>query len=310
MTTGEENTVRVSTVHMREVGREIRLARKRSRIAANKVCDELGWSQAKLSKVENGIRRLSSWDVARLLGLCGANRETHDALQMLTGEADTGYFVRRHNPGTPEALAVVAMHERMATTITTYWPALIPSLVQSADYARRLLSATLTDAAELDVVVEARMARRDELLYGTKVPYVRLYLAEAALSGVVGDFAVMHDQLTALAMLAGRDNVTIRVIPAGIGHESLAHGGTYLELPKLPAVVYAEMDRVTVITDQSDLVASWQRKLRHLDEFALPKSKSLDLLLAWTAFYDQPLTSTPLPRSLAAASNLGDRPVG
>ena len=187
---------------MREVGQEIRLARRRSNIKATKVCEELGWSTAKLSKIEKGHRRPSSWDTASLLGLCSTGRETHDALRVLVGESDTGCFVRRHGNQLPETLTVVAMHEAMAIAITTYGPVVIPSFVRSADYARELLTPVLEKTDDLDIAVESRMARRDALLHEPGAPRVLVYLGETALSRVVGGPAVMHDQLTALAMMA------------------------------------------------------------------------------------------------------------
>jgi hypothetical protein len=132
------------------------------------------------------------------------------------------------------------------------------------------------------------MARRKALLYGPNSSHVVVYLGETALSGIIGSRAVMHDQLTALAMMVGAGVITLRVIPAGIGHASLSHGGTHLELPNLPAVVYAEVDCMTVVYDEVDLVARWRSKEHRLDELALGVSESLDLLLTWTDFYDRP----------------------
>ncbi|MFD9734896.1 helix-turn-helix domain-containing protein [Umezawaea sp. NPDC059074] len=288
---------------MREIGQEIRLARQRSNIKATRACEEFGWSASKLSKIEKGFRRPSSWDVARLLGLCSVGPETEGTLRALVEEFDAGYFVRRHGNRLPEALTVVAMHEAMATAVTTYAPVVVPSLAQSADYARALLNDELEAGADVDAAVESRMARRNRLLYGVTAPCVVVYLGEMALSGVVGSAAVMHDQLTALAMMVSRGVITLRIIPRSASLSRLGQGGSQLEFRRFPSVVYAEIDCLTVVYDDVDLVNRWRTKESRLDEVALTASDSLDLLLYWVDHYGRLSTSVAPPAPAAAGSD-------
>jgi hypothetical protein len=86
--------------------------------------------------------------------------------------------------------------------------------------------------------------------------------------------------------MSGADNVTTRVIPTCGVRESLRHGGTYLELRNLPAVVYAETDLMTVVYDDAKLVERWVHKRRQLEELALSPAESIEALLDCADAYD------------------------
>ncbi|PRY29195.1 DUF5753 domain-containing protein [Umezawaea tangerina] len=269
------------------MGYELRLARSQSTVKGVKACEDLGWSSAKLSKLESGARGAIEWDVATLLGRYVSDRSTRDRLRLLTSEPDIGYFLRCHGLDLPESLTAVSMHERLAATIVSFDPVVIPSLVQSADYARELLRASAADAEQLEAMVENRMRRRDEIVYGADGPEILIYLSETALSKSLGSDVVMQDQLYGLVMMVRSGAATIRVIPSGVSHASLRHGGTRLDLPNVPQLVYAETDLMTVVYDDASLVERWNRKLRQVDELALSPEASIGVLVDYTDAYDR-----------------------
>ena len=57
--------------------------------------------------------------------------------------------------------------------------------------------------------------------------------------------------------------------------------GVHFEFSRLRSVVYTEIDCLTVVYDDVDLVIRWRTKESRLDEVALTASESLDLLLYW-----------------------------
>jgi hypothetical protein len=57
----QQQPVRLSTAHSRELGEELRRARRRVRMSATEVVDIMQWSVGKLSKLETGTRGTSLW---------------------------------------------------------------------------------------------------------------------------------------------------------------------------------------------------------------------------------------------------------
>ncbi|MBY8853655.1 helix-turn-helix domain-containing protein, partial [Saccharothrix sp. MB29] len=110
---------RLSTARSRELGEELRRIRHRARLPSAVLAESLGWSLGKLSKLETGSRGTSPWEIATLLGRCIADKPTRDRVMAIAHEPDTGTFTRTHS-GHPDTLTALTLHERAATTITTY----------------------------------------------------------------------------------------------------------------------------------------------------------------------------------------------
>src|SRR3954463_3511867 len=93
----EDHHSRPATARTRELGHELRLARRRANLTATAVAEELGWSQGKLSKLEHGWRSTSDWDYGTLLGKLGADSQTRQRIHRIAAEPDIGHFIRVHN---------------------------------------------------------------------------------------------------------------------------------------------------------------------------------------------------------------------
>lgn len=107
--------------------------------------------------------------------------------------------------------------ESRAVSLRVWAPMLIPGLLQTADYARALLShgiqADKSDAA-IDALVAARLARR-EIFDRPEPPDVTLVLDELVLRREVGSREIMYDQLAVVAELSERPYVAVHVVPVG-----------------------------------------------------------------------------------------------
>lgn len=279
MESEEKQPARLSTAHSRELGEELRRVRHRARMSSGFVADALGWSLGKLSKLETGSRGTSPWEIGTLLGRCGADKPTRDRILAIASEADTGSFLRLHEPSS-DTLTALSVHEHTARTVTTYEPLTIPSLAQTEDYAY-----ALTRDRDL---AQARMNRQD-ILRRSGGPEMVIYIHEAALRTVVGGSRVMRDQLLRLTLMCGWARISPRVIPmTAPSNVALRHPATLLTFtaPTKP-VAYAETESATVFHDDPTAVTAYQAKMRHLERLVLTPAQSRDVLARWADSYDR-----------------------
>ncbi|WP_158846260.1 helix-turn-helix domain-containing protein [Saccharothrix deserti] len=279
MESEERPPARLSTARSRELGEELRRVRHRARMSSGFVAEALGWSLGKLSKLETGSRGTSPWEIGTLLGRCGADKPTRDRILAIASEADTGSFLRLHDPSS-DTLTALSVHENVARTVTTYEPLTIPSLAQTEDYAYALTR----DRA----VTQARIGRQD-VVRRPGGPETVLYIHEAALRMVVGDPKVMRDQLLRLTLMCGWSRVSPRVIPMSApSHAALRHPATLLTFPApTKPLAYTETDTATVFHDDPNAVTAYQTKMRHLERLVLTPAQSRDLFARWADAYDR-----------------------
>ncbi len=285
MESEERPAARLSTARSRELGEELRRVRHRARMSSGFVADALGWSLGKLSKLETGSRGTSPWEIGTLLGRCGADKPTRDRIMAIASEADTGNFLRRHDPW-PDTLTALLVHEHAARTLTAYEPLVVPSLAQTEDYAYALTK----DRG----VTEARMTRQ-EALRRPGGPETLIYVHEAALRVVVGDAKVMRDQLLRLTLMCGWARISPRIIPLSApSHAALRHSATLLTFPApTKPLAYAETEAATVFHDDPTAIAAYQAKMRHLERVVLSPAQSRDVFARWADAYDRDHRSAP-----------------
>ncbi|MET1075513.1 MAG: helix-turn-helix transcriptional regulator [Umezawaea sp.] len=245
---------RTTTAQSRELGAELRAVRVSAGLGTVEVAAELGWSPGKVSKLEQGWRGASAWDLGALLGRCGADRATRDRVMLLASEQHTGWFVRPHSSA--------ALHERSARTISCYEPMIVPALLQTEDYARASSS--------------AGVGERQAVLHGAQAPEAVFYLREEALRRQVGDPSTMRDQLLALVFLGFRPHVTVRLVPLSAGaHAELDHGSTVLTYAGgAGALAYTSTDLVTVFLDDGQAVRAHVAKHAVLARLAWDEDRS------------------------------------
>src|SRR5437879_5352663 len=120
-----------STVRLRELGDQLRQARRRAGFSGSELAHRLGWSRPKLTLLETGRRTTPEANVFLYLGQCRADNETVERVKQLVRERDTGYLVRPHQAHLPDELSTMIMLESAATAITEYEPVLVDGLLQT-----------------------------------------------------------------------------------------------------------------------------------------------------------------------------------
>ncbi len=285
----EDHHSRPATARTRELGQELRLARKRANLRATAVAEELGWSPGKLSKLEHGWRSTSDWDYGTLLGKIGADQANRDRIQRIAAEQDIGHFLRVHNGLLSDNLLCLMIHERAASTMCKYETMLIPGLLQTEAYARAVINpGGIYLPEEHDFKLAARMERQS-VLSGSRSPEVTFYIHEVAMHAAIGGSQVMHDQMMQLAFMCEWDRLTIRVIPMSRGgHPALRHSFNLMTFDKsIKPVAYSETDVATLFTEDQKSIEVYQRKQRALADRALDAEQSRSVFARWAGVYDR-----------------------
>ena len=287
----EDHHSRPATARTRELGQELRLARKRANLTATAVAEELGWSQGKLSKLEHGWRSTSDWDYGTLLGKLGADQATRDRIQRIASEQDIGCFVRTYDGRLSDSLLCLGVHETAAVTITDYESILIPGLLQTEAYARVMINQDGALPPERhDLLVEARLDRQS-VLSGERSPRTAFYIHEAALQSMVGDNQVMHDQMLRLAFMCEWARLVPRVIPLGArGHSALHHPFKMMTFTKhIKPIAYTEGATAATFTEEDQAVGVYQSMAEKLADLALDGPQSKAVFMRYADQYDQRL---------------------
>jgi len=198
----------------------LRELRKASTLSTTQVGQALGWDQTKISKIENEHIGVSLPDLEKVLDLYGVSSSTRANLTQLAREADKrGWWTDYGDEIFADAYPAL---EDRAVMIREWQSQVIPGLLQTPAYARRVIAAGQPNASadHVEQRLRARMARKP-LLERQQPPRVYAIIDQAVIQrGMAADPTVMVPQIRAL--LDAPENVTVRILPFANGW----HAGT------------------------------------------------------------------------------------
>lgn len=261
--------------------RELRRLRDQRGLTLQETADRLGWSRARVSRLETGQTRPHHGDVDDLLEVYGVEGEERDSLVMLAREARRrGWWTAYVDVFTGSYVAL----EDDASLVRSWDPQVVHGLLQTEEYARAVIGAgrMLPDQAQIDRRIAARRIRQG-LLDRPSAPRIHVILDEAVLHRVVGGPEVMAGQLNALCEATERPNVTLQVLPFDAGaHAGLDGGFTILSYPDPadPDIAYVEGTMGDVYLESAEEVAQHDVRFRRLRDCSLPPAESVELIAA------------------------------
>ncbi|MFE9310468.1 helix-turn-helix domain-containing protein [Streptomyces sp. NPDC006706] len=246
---------------------------------------ELGFSAAKLSRIESGKGRRppAEGDVRALLKLYGTDEyESSVLLRLLRRAGEPGWWQRYDKRLMPEWFDRLVGLQEAAAAIRTFEIQYVPGLLQTAAYTRAVVERGLptASAGEVQRRVELRM-RRAQLLLRQDAPQVWAVIDESVLLRVLGSREVMREQLDHLVSMAQRPNVTVQIVPLDVTNASApAIPITYLRFGglDLPDVVYLEHIRSANFLEDRDETEEYRIALDRLADEALTPQETLALL--------------------------------
>jgi hypothetical protein len=272
------------TVKRRRLAAELRKAREVAGLTIEEVAEELEWSSAKISRIENAHVGVLPRDVKFLLRTYGHKDgdELWDVLLTLARESRQKGWWHQYGDAIPSWFQVYVGLEAEASSLSCYQAEYMHGLLQTREYARTVHRASLPNASdeEIEQLVEVRMARQD-LMASPDAPQLWLVLNEAVLRRVVGGPAVMHEQLIWLAEAASMPTVTLQILPFSDGaHASMDSSFTVLGFPEDtdPQVVYLEYHSGSLYLEKREEVSRYTLIFDHLRAAALPVDASRTLI--------------------------------
>jgi len=234
------------TVKRRRLAAELRHYRDAAGLTIDDVAERLEWSTAKISRIENSRVSVLPRDVKFLLGVYGlTDRDpAWDVMLTLARESRERGWWHQYGDAVPDWFEVYVGLEADATSISAYHTEFVPGLIQTADYARAITRAKLSDVTDDDLerIVGVRMERQ-KILTSDDGPHVWFVINEAVVRRVVGGPQVMRGQLDRLMAVADLPRVQLQVLPFDAGaHASMDGSFSILAFPEQadPQVVYME----------------------------------------------------------------------
>lgn len=248
------------------------------------------WSESKLQRLETGnAEKIRVLDIRELCRIYDFDEEFCTALVGLAQQSNVKSWWHEYDSLVPEGFNMYVGLESSARTLISYQPDLVPGLIQTADYARVLISDYWPDAPreQIDRRVQLRM-RRQHLLTRKRAPAtLDVVLHETALRRVVGGPHIMSAQLRRVADLSTLPTIAIRVLPFSAGVPSGHTVGPFVILefgrdnrnrPVDPTVVYLENFLGDLYLEKQAAVDRYHQAYRALQQAALDENSSRDLL--------------------------------
>ena len=207
----------VPETHSGRVGFGERLRRLRvdADLSGKVLAERLGWPASKVSRLEHGRQTATSADVHAWVAALGGSARVREALlEDLRGlRVEYATWRRELRAGMADRQRVAEVLDGGATELRVLQTAVIPGLLQTADYARALFEglAVLYDRTDTDAAVRQRL-RRQQLLYEAGRQF-RFVITEGALRTRIGSVAVHRAALDRLLSLAELDTVELAVLP-------------------------------------------------------------------------------------------------
>jgi transcriptional regulator with XRE-family HTH domain len=230
------------------------------------VATQVGWSEAKLSRIENGQARVKLADLYEIMDLYEVPDSHRAELVALAEESRGADPLEELEGDLPPGHARILQIESEAQSMWSWEPQVIPGLLQVEDYTQALLhlwSAIFAmPAAAIERRVETRQVRQRVL---TRTPPLELsfVIDESVLYRAFAAPSTMRTQLTHLAEISHHPNVELRILPLA-GNQVIGTGAfNYFRFPRtygvsLPDTVAFEHLQGTTSTEAEGDVNTYQ----------------------------------------------------
>lgn len=271
---------------------ELKALRERAFPTGSAAAQALGWSQPKMSKIENGRVLPSADDLDRLLDAYNATEQERSRISGLAGRLHSTIETNRTilRRGAAQKQTRIAEVETSAGELRYYAPSVIPGLLQTEQYMRAMFSLDLT-GSELEAAVEARLGR--QRILDDEDKRLTFLIGEQALRWRFATAHTMAEQIRYIMDLAQRPDVDIGVLPITAAVRDVPLHGFEMFDERLVSVGLEHA--VVTVTDPGD-VAIYTRMFTRLADAARTGADAQRLLA--TA-----LTALPGRRRGQVASN-------
>jgi transcriptional regulator with XRE-family HTH domain len=254
----------------------LRGLREAAGMSTYQLAEAVGWSQPKTSRIERGAVRATAADVEAWAEATGADPATREELAALAYSAwtETRSWRSAHRGGLAARQREMGAMDRRASEILHFQPSLIPGLLQSEAYARRVLTfGDVSGRGGIDAAAKERLKRQAVLREpGRAFDYV---LTEGALRWRPGPAPMMDEQLAHMVALAALPAVSLSVIPFDRDPASVyLHPFAIFRIPDAPVVLIENYHGESFAFEKNDLDV-YERVFAELRESALTGDEAL-----------------------------------
>ncbi|MBD0671510.1 helix-turn-helix domain-containing protein [Streptomyces sp. CBMA156] len=274
-----------ATVRRLLLGTQLRKLREARGVSREEAGYSIRASESKISRMELGRVGFKERDVADLLTLYGVEAEPERATVLgLLRDANASSWWHEYGDVLPGWFQNYLGLEEAAAEIRSYEVQFVHGLLQTADYARAVVTAGChaNGPEEIERRVDVRL-KRQGVLTGERAPRLVAVLDEAALRRPWGGPGLMRGQLDRLLELGELPNVRLQVLPlgnAGLSAESGAFTVLGFAEAELADVVYLEQFTTALYLDKPTEVAEYRQAMDDLVADSLTPELTRDLLYA------------------------------
>ncbi|PWU60752.1 hypothetical protein DLE60_09405 [Micromonospora globispora] len=275
------------SIHRERVAAELKRIREGVGVSGEEVAAALGWSQPKVSRIENARIAVSTHDLATLLHYYGVPEEVRAELLAMTADDEGigGAWLVRAG-GVTRRQGEVAAIETRVRSIRQYYPLMVPGQLQSPEYA---LAYTRSGGWPNPEAIVARRMSRQDLLRSDDAPTYAALLDARAFLAWPGSREVILSQLAYLRTRAELPNVTVRIIPLGVDRTASAMVPFTLydfRTESSPRVVYVESQTADLYLSAPADVEAYSGLFDALSADALTPEKSIEHLASLARYIE------------------------
>jgi transcriptional regulator with XRE-family HTH domain len=262
---------------------ELKRVRSISGLSGRDLAQRIEISQSKVSRIEAGSAVPSLPEVRAWAEAVGATVDVREYLAALTEATHTNVLRWRTDlPGLGHIQDQIEETERDAKRVLVFQPSVVPGLMQTAEYARRvfeMFEEKPYDGDELAAAIAARLDR--QLLLFDESRTFEFLITEGALRWRPGPLALLVAQLDRISSLSTLSNVSVGLLPqanqAVVPH---SHAFTVYEphSPDRDEFVNVEMVHGNLQVLVGADVAAYRRRWESLWRNAVPDEEARDFL--------------------------------
>lgn len=274
------------------LGHRLRELRTSTGLTAKTVSEELEVAASWVTRIENGERGIQIRDLRRLFDLYGVqDSAVKEHLLDLARQARAQGWWDPYKSTLPPKYADYIGLESAASRVRNAELVVVPGLLQTEAYARHLLTHGMHafTPEEVESRVAVRLQRQQNLLRRSDA-HLEVILDESVLRRVVGDFAVMRDQLAHTLTCAEQSNVTLRVLPLANGvHAGTSGSFVILDYPAeaMASIPYVETVAGDLYLEKGSDIDTCDEVWRYMADRALTETDSIMMLTQTMKTYEE-----------------------
>lgn len=278
MTVGETEYGPMSA--RRALAQKLAAHRERLKLRGSDVAESVGKSASWVSRMEKGEHQIGVDAVVLLSTVYQfSDAELEQLKDLARANMREGWW-EAYDLGREHSRYLALEDEAHTTSIAAM--TMIPGVVQTEDYARKVISTGPDEltAEQVEKRVQARMARKQVLTRGDDPLRVNAVLDEAVLRRAVGGSQVMREQIRHLLEIVELPRVTLQVLPFAAGaHPAMEGSFAVLEFdPPMQPAAYAETPVGETWIEQPDQVRRFAIAHARLTGLALPPADTIAML--------------------------------